>query len=366
MSSHKSPRVRQEIVAEAVRWFIELNDDPQDRATREGFDRWLRRSPEHIHAYLQVSAQWEEYAPGPASAVESLEELIELGKTEPNVISLRDPALPGEEGGQKALTASRRQTPRWAIAVAVSVMLSFVAGVLVWRSFFLGVYRTGAGEQYAVTLTDGSTVELDAQTRIRVSFSRGERRVDVMEGQAFFRVTHDNSRPFIVESQDARVLAVGTQFDVYRTDKGTIVTVVEGRVAVASSRSHEVKPERPHENEESSEEVLLSAGEQVTVARLATTTAEQTRPRARSADVEAVTAWTQHRLIFKNAPLSQVVAEFNLHTRKPLIITDPTVAATQVSGSFSSSDPLALLNFLREVGACEIRETSASFEISHR
>ena len=56
--------------------------------------------------------------------------------------------------------------------------------------------------------------------------------VELVEGQALFRVAKDHARPFVVQTAGIRVRAVGTQFDVYRKASGTQVTVVEGRVAV--------------------------------------------------------------------------------------------------------------------------------------
>jgi len=71
-------------------------------------------------------------------------------------------------------------------------------------------------------------------------------------------------------------------------------------------------------------------------------------------------------LIFKGAPLSEVVSEFNRYSERRMIITDPEIGATRISGSFSSSDPADLLRFLREVGAYEVHETSSVISISRR
>jgi ferric-dicitrate binding protein FerR (iron transport regulator) len=83
-----------------------------------------------------------------------------------------------------------------------------------------------------LTLEDGSTVELDSGSRIRIAYGGHERQVELLDGQALFRVAHDLTRPFIVHTRATNIQAIGTQFDVYKKDTGTIVTVVEGRVAV--------------------------------------------------------------------------------------------------------------------------------------
>ena len=91
------------------------------------------------------------------------------------------------------------------------------------------------GEQRSIQFEDGSTVDLNSRSKIRVKYSKQERDVELIEGQALFHVAHDTSRPFIVAVGATRVRAVGTQFDVYKKSNGTVVTVVEGRVAVYSA-----------------------------------------------------------------------------------------------------------------------------------
>ena len=83
-----------------------------------------------------------------------------------------------------------------------------------------------------MTLEDGSRIELNARSRLRVTYSKSLRTVELYDGQALFQVAKDASRPFLVKSGEATVRAVGTQFDVYRKDDHTTVTVLEGRVAV--------------------------------------------------------------------------------------------------------------------------------------
>ena len=367
MSKPNPPEVRDDIVTEACAWFVEFNENPRDQSMREAFNRWLRRSPEHVHAYLQVSAHWEEGTPRPNLPVESVDELVVLARTESNVVRLTRPA-----GIQRARAPEIRQNRRaiGRFPLVASILLSLTAGTVVWQSFFEAIYSTETGEQRSLTLSDGSTVELNSRSRIRVHYSPRERHIDLLEGQALFQVAKDKSRPFVVQSQNVRVRAVGTQFDVYRKESGTTVTVVEGKVAVipappdVSSSERAIQPSEPSSRPRGASATFLAAGEQLTFGPEATATT--TSPQPLPANIAAATAWTQRRLIFNGAPLSEVVAEFNRYSQRPLIITDPTIAATRISGSFSSSDPGAVLRFLREVGACDVRETPTAIEISRK
>jgi transmembrane sensor len=400
MSNGDSPRVRDEIRREASSWFVELNENPQDQTIREGFDRWLRRSPEHVHAFLQISAHWEEGTPRPGALVESVDDLIALAKLDSNLVRLapqggtisaaaEERAIHEASGTPQMKTAGVHAQQFWRqrrFALAASFLLSVVAGALVWQQSFRGVYSTGIGEQRSLTLTDGSTVDLNSRSRIRVRYAQEERHIDLLEGQALFHVAKNRLQPFVVQSGSTQVRAVGTQFDVYRKENGTIVTVVEGRVAVIpvtpsratadesaeqSTAAHLTTSGRPVESKThelaatgAEDEVFLDAGEQITLGPRPAVNVASARPEP--ADIEAVTAWTQHRLIFRGAPLSEVVSEFNRYSERPMIITDAEISATRISGSFSSSDPADLLRFLREVGAYDVRETPSQVAISRK
>jgi transmembrane sensor len=256
---------------------------------------------------------------------------------------------------------------RW-LTIAASVLVT-VAAAGIWYYALRGAYATDIGEQRSLRLDDGSTVELNARSRIKVRYTANERHIDLLEGQALFHVAKNKARPFIVQTGDTRVRAVGTRFDVYRKHEGTVVTVIEGQVAVAASaqpdRSAGSEPAPGRRAEVARAGILLAAGEQLTVPTRTQATAP-VQPKPQPANIAAVTAWTQRRLIFNATPLAEVVEEFNRYNPTPLVITDPTLAATGISGSFSSSDPASLLRFLREVGPYTIRETGTAIEISRK
>jgi transmembrane sensor len=222
-------------------------------------------------------------------------------------------------------------------------------GVMTWYDGHRHpTYSTEIGENRSITLADGSTVNLNARSKLRIRFSKAERQVELLEGQALFEVRHDAHRPFIVRSGGTLVRAVGTQFDVYRGSGGTTVTVLEGRVTVADAVR---APDPAHAT-------FVSAGEQVTATAQVITKPKHT-------DVAAATAWTQHRLIFDGTPLSEVVDDFNRYNARQLIIEDRELADFHVSGVYTSTDPASLIRFLREQPGVEVAETANAVHI-HR
>ncbi|WP_262422640.1 FecR family protein [Brevundimonas denitrificans] len=128
-------------------------------------------------------------------------------------------------------------------AAALTALALVVGGTLWWSA--RGVHETAVGERRDIRLADGSLVNLDTDSRIRVVFDQQGRRVELLEGQALFDVTPDPQRPFSVEAAGARVVAVGTVFEVRRRGERVDVTLVSGRVNVQGGRAAASSPLSP-------------------------------------------------------------------------------------------------------------------------
>lgn len=354
-----------QIYQEACEWLITFRTDGTDARSRERLDAWLRKSPEHVRAYLEVSALWEDVSlRDPQNAI-SAETLLACARSTDNVVPFEAQAREASEASGTS-ASGRVERPRTrasgvgvAAAIAASLIIAVVAG---WMYVQRGTYSTGIGEQRSVTLADGSIIDLNVRSRIRVRFQGHKRQVELLQGQALFRVAKDPRRPFIVHSAEATVRAVGTQFDVYRKRTGTVVTVVEGRVAVSSRESgpsHETTNVSGSAPGETPDELVLATGEQLTVTSVSTRTARRT-------NISAATAWTQRRLVFDSAPLSEVVEEFNRYNARQLVIDAPDLQTYRIVGVFSSSDPGALLRFLDAQSHIAVVETDDAIHITHR
>ena len=375
-----------QIYEEASDWLVKHRTSELDHTDKVAFDSWLRMSPQHVRAYLEMSEIWEDASSLDSEQIAGVDELIARAQVEDNVVSLGGGASVragggagsggGSDGGcvgrgsggldgdgvgadadvlsgQGAVCAApdvergavRRAPLR--VLLAASIAVACVAGgVFAWLDR-APVYSTGIGEQRSLTLADGSTVTLDTRTRIRVRFSAGERDIDLLEGRALFRVAKNQRQPFVVQSDRAAVRAVGTEFDVYRRAAADTVTVLEGRVAVTSGQRRV-------------DAVVVPAGEQVAVLG----SAQVTSPTA--ADVAAATAWTHRRMIFESAPLSAVVEEFNRYNTRRLVVGDPRLSGLHVSGVFSSTDPALLVQFLQMQAEISVRERDDEIDIDAR
>jgi transmembrane sensor len=349
-----------QILEEASTWFVELSEGHLTDQVREQFSDWLRASPEHVRAYLQISALWED-APLLGKGAEDVEALIARTRAAGNVVRV------GKDRQPLSVRSRRFVTPLRS-ALAASLVLVAI-GITFWLQQQRGVYETAIGEQSSLTLADGSTIELNAQSRVRVHFTAAERSVDLLEGQVLFHVAHDTARPFIVHSGAASVRAVGTQFDVDRRSGETVVTVVEGRVAVlpdsflqpasanAVDSSAPSIPDFALTGPGGARGLLLTAGEQVTLTAQASSRPTRT-------DVAAAIAWTQRKLVFASSPLTQVADEYNRYHQKRIVIRDRRLASFLVSGVFSATDSRAFVAFLRAQPNLTVHETDTEIEIS--
>ncbi len=391
MSSHQGTSFSQQLYDEAASWLVEFRCGDIDAAGRTDFYRWLQTSPEHMRAYLELAAIWNEgSALDRAQCMPDLP-LLERSQPATNVIpfSAADPERsnePHDAGRSGRLPARGGTAKRNLLSFAAAALLAGV-GVLQWYWHEVrGVYTTGVGEQHLITLGDGSAIELNAQSKIRVRYAEQQREVELLRGEALFSVAHDASRPFVVHTADTRVRALGTLFDVYRKPAETTVTVIQGTVAVMptlarpqdeSAGSPRLEAVLPANNGSANtttgggrgrespvgkvaasalgaRELLLAAGEQVRV--VPEGAVKQPAP-----DVVAATAWSQGRIVFHSTPLKDVVADFNRYNTRQLVIRDAELLTFKVTGIFSSTDPMSLIRFLE--GRPEMNVTRTSNEI---
>lgn len=214
MSSHEGSSFNQQLYEEAAAWLIEFRSGDIDAQGRADFSRWLRLSPEHMRAYLELAAIWNE-----GSALERARHmpdlaLLEQGQPQTNVIPLVAPHAERSHARQDA--HSSRRTPS-RILMTVRNLTRFAAaaslvglGVCLWYWHAVrDVYATGVGEQRLITLSDGSAIELNAESKIRVRYDGQKREVELLRGEALFSVTHDASRPFFVRTADTLVRDIG-------------------------------------------------------------------------------------------------------------------------------------------------------------
>jgi transmembrane sensor len=194
-------------------------------------------------------------------------------------------------------------------------------------------YTTSVGERKTVTLTDGSAVELAPASRLRVAsdFRRADRTV-TLEGEAFFQVTRDSTRPFIVRSAVAETRVLGTSFDVSAYGGSSVqVAVTSGRVRVQAVQARD--------------SAVLSAGQVAEVQQSGDV-------EVRAVDVADLTGWREGRLVFRDLSFAEAGAVLERWYGIDVVIADSTLANTHVTAFFQQQPLEDVLQALAEtVGA---------------
>jgi transmembrane sensor len=175
------------------------------------------------------------------------------------------------------------------------------------------------GEIRRVSLEDGSSVTLGADTRIVPRFSAKERLVELIAGEAFFDITTDAARPFVILTEGLRVQTSAAAVSLRRiAGSAPSVLVERGRASVRTPIG---------------DVVTMAASDRMTM--LGTPKVERLTPTAVQRDL----AWRVGQLAFENEPLSRVVDSFRRYGPVRIEIDDPALAREPVTGLFSASDP---------------------------
>lgn len=298
---------QQALEVEAARWISRLGSNQLSAEQQREFSRWLNRSQLHLHTFDRLNAQWQEIGANMRTDSGFSEQLAALEST-----STPEPKV-------------NHFNWRWTLAAACSLIL--LTATLITEPFskpVSQVYLTNIGEQKTIQLNDGSTLTLNTQSEVSVSYSDSERQLQLIRGEAFFQVAHDHQRPFHVGTNRGRITALGTAFNIDQRKKSVTVIVTEGTVKV---------------EENTNASTLLAANKKVTVNQQITLTIRglgSVKKTTRSP------SWQQQRLEFDGHPLAQVLPELNRYLTEEVQLNSTENSKLEklpVSGVFNLKDP---------------------------
>ena len=155
-----------------------------------------------------------------------------------------------EETQGKENPRTIRMNPwKWAAAIVLPICIAFFTYYLVDSSQTVGapfIVKADKGDKATIELPDGTNVVLNSASQLSYlnNFGENGRRVQ-LNGEAYFKVAHDEKRAFIVQVGDLEVKVLGTSFNVsaYEDAKDVTVVLLEGKVGVYAQKiSHIMKP----------------------------------------------------------------------------------------------------------------------------
>jgi transmembrane sensor len=304
-----------EILQLAADWWVRLR---APNASDETIDQWLAWTQEdrrHLETFERVNEL--------ASRLDSLDKVSRQGL----ISAFARPAAP------------RRPWVPLAAAASVAVVMLSGAIYFAWTQRDGGVrtqvYHSAIAQNRDITLSDGTQVALGAASTLTTQFSQGQREVDLKNGEAFFQVVHDNSRPFVVAAGDISVRDIGTAFDVRRTGERITIAVTQGRVDITDVN------QKPGETRRGTLEV--------TAGQLVSYDPDTSSMTVGSIAPEQATAWRDNRLEFIDEPLSVVIANLNRYSTRPLHIADGDLGKLGYTGSIRTDAIDSWLDALPQV-----------------
>jgi len=319
----------------AARWAVRADAGALGPDEQRELDTWLAADSRHLGAYVRARAQWVDLdrlaaLQGPASGALGSSFVAQPAAEKPASEPAAASAGVGARPEARAAALSRRQLLAAGIAV-----IGVLGGGLSWLILREGQerYTSGIGEVRRIALEDGSTLLLNTASEVTVRWTKEQRDIRLVRGEALFEVPHDNSRPFIVQARETAVRAVAPPFAV-RLDAAQVdVTVTEGVVEVADSKTMSaLGPPAPTTARPGVRRV--AAHERMVIARSRAQDVELIAP----ATVDRQLAWRDGMVSFDGESLQMAVAEINRHNRRQIVVDDPTLAAMPVVGVFRTTD----------------------------
>lgn len=274
--------------AQAANWLERQDRDNWNEDDQRSLDSWLAASLAHRVAYWRMKAAWTR-----------TERLTVLRSTRPMGISERRPLLPvlGKFAGLLTVGA-------------------IIVAAIYWQDAPSSwTYATPLGGHETVRLDDGSQIELNTDTTVRVASEGNERKVWLDKGEAYFQIRHDSEHPFTVVTPDLRIVDLGTKFVVRRTSSNLKVSLVEGSARLEPGEGGHSVVLKPGE-------IAVAAGDSIAVTKVA----------PRTLDMEM--SWRRDVLVFNHVTLAAAADEFNRYNREKLVIADPTAASRTIGGTF--------------------------------
>ena len=313
----------------AAHWRERASDDGASAETRGALNSWLAQSPEHTRAYRSIERAWSTLR----SAAEN-----------PAILELRQEAarrLP------PAASTDHGQL-RWVAVALIMLFLGASLWIIAPRAGFSiawlksepqtaipQTYATMVGDRLTIALDDGSHVTLNTATQLDVALSKKARTVRLVHGQALFEVAKDASRPFVVQTQNHRFIAVGTAFDVHIETDQVKLTMLEGTV-----RAEGIEPG-------GNDRTTVTAGQQLIATAHAHVQVHRINP-------EHETSWRRGQAIFENTRLAEAIDELNRYSTRHIVLGDAKLADLRISGTFDTGRTSAFVEAMTAYFPIEI------------
>ena len=289
------------------------------------------------------------------STWKSLDDFPELSKSQKQTINQNILSEIRSEKDQGQVVPMLKQPKLW-YAVAASLLLLIAVSIVLNTSIFNPSkteltwveVSTQKGERKKVSLPDGSTVILNAQSSIIYPQEFGDYiRETKVSGEAFLSIKHNPKKPLIVKAGNTITTVLGTKFNVKALESDSLVTVslVQGKVEVYADQH--------------SKQAALLKPNQEWVYHI-----KNQDSRVQEFDINLVTGWKNNHFVFDFEPLSQVVRQLENHFGVKINIENPRLNNCQVKLNIKNASLKAILQSISYSNNIEYEINGANISLS--
>lgn len=338
MADDEAPKGYEEQAAE---WCCRLADRPLTDAEEDAYDAWLSADPRHQQVLDEMVAVWK-----------NTDTIAEM----PGFLSLRAKALNTMEIARDvegATPGKRRANWYRHLAAAAAALLMVLSGVWYFANGPV-FYGTGVGERQLVRLDDGSSISLDASSRVAVSYTDGRRAIVLEQGRAKFDVAKDPLRPFAVTAGGKTVVATGTAFSVELLRGQMRVMLYEGQVEVLA---------QPPGNTGSISASTIAHVDKLRPGQELVASLSSGSTKVMTAEVERSLSWEGGRLDFVDEPLARAVERINRYTDRPIVIGDAAAGRYLVNGVFDAGDTQSFVTGVTSLFPISVKDENGTMTL---
>lgn len=312
----------EDIEARAALWIDRRDRSDWTAEHQAELDAWLAGSMAHSIAFWRLNAAWQR-----------AERLAAFG--------------PRTEKAARFFNREKLKPAFLRVAAGLAVAALLGAGGFYWLNPAERSYETTSGTREILSLGDGSQIELNTDTVLRVSRKAGERIVWLDRGEAFFQIKHDPAHPFTVNVAGKRVIDLGTKFSIRTDAQRTEIALTEGRARLeAPTQAQKEKI------------VTLKPGDVAIATATGVSVTEQPLHRLNNQ-----LGWLRGVLIFDNTTLADAAAQFNHYSQRKLTVDD-AVADLRIDGTFLANDPAAFAVIVEHILHLHARDNGSEIQIS--
>ena len=317
----------------AALWLMRRDGSDWSEADQAELDDWLTRSPAHKAAFWRL-----EFGYGRMDRLS----VLSCGNPQSN-LNFRSGTVP------RLLSWSMPVTMR-PMLITASIAAAFMIGHFLVekpRPAQTTRHATRFGQVGTIELADGSQVDLNTNTGVRIGQSSTERSLWLDRGEAYFEVTHDRDRPFVVHAGSNDVTVLGTKFAVLRDGNKVTVSVLDGRVRVNAAPR------------------LGGGSVTITSGGIASTDGDLTRIEANKIDqIRNSLAWREGKVIFDNTALKDAAAQFNRYNERKLAVSGDKAENLRIGGSFRLGNVDGFARLLESAYGLRVKLTEKEIKIS--